>query len=684
MAEPGPSTARAADRAVATRRTRRGGTGGRRPPPIRHPTHPIQIRAAIALAGLVAVPLLLILLAALVLWAIGLVLGGWVLAVLAVALLAFLGWVVRTAVQDVRAARPGPLVGAELHRTHHPELWAAVDAVAIRVGVTAPHRIVVDGSARIALVSGTGVGELVLGFPLLIGLDRDELRSLLTHEFAHAVDGGVRPLAATYRVTQRLAAVRGALRPGPARWAVQRYVWAFLLLAAEPNRRHELRCDDVAARLCGREATASALYRTAGVRTAWTALVDEYLPLAASAQRRPDLADAVRNLVAARAPVFEPAGDADPAADWEHDAHPPTLERIGRLTALPPEGIRHRRGPEAVTLLGESEAVVPDLERAVLVDDDPAAGWAEIIERAALADRHRTAALLARGAVDCGVPEPVTLAAVLDAVAAGRAERLVSAALPTGLTPAERGEAVVATLHEWLSAFVVLAVLARGLARVRLHWDRAPVVERRDVAGAWAPWDGDAQVAAAAASTTGIPPLRAWLTYLGADVDVAVEPAPPPPPRPLAGIADAELAGPFEARPVDVAVYSHGLLVSPVEASGATAVPPFLAGIAARVRDAVPGAPASPRGGASPAATRIARLMDRAGSDPAALPGGWWIAKESVAQAQLRDRRDGIELTLRLTEGGSTTVRGTQATSMHGTPLDDLARLFGPRLELSD
>jgi hypothetical protein len=307
------------------------------------------------------------------------------------------------------------------------------------------------------------------------------------------------------------------------------------------------------------------------------------------------------------------------------------------------------------------------LERSVLVDDDPPASWAAVAALAGVAEQERVAAVLARAALAAGVPEPATPAGILDALGRGEGRAIVDPLLPPALDAAERRTAAVALLGEFLDALVAVTLLRPGLARFRLDWAGPSRLERRDVpvgSDGWTAWDARDLVADAAASPGAVTPLRAWLTHLGADLASPIEAAPEPPPRPISAFADSEVLGPFGSRPVDVVVYSTGVLLA--------ASPPVTA--LARLRHRLAG------GAARVAADRIVKLADGAGADPGSVPGGWWVAADTVQHAQLRDRRAGFELHLRLGDGSGAVVRATPETTRRGTPVDDLARLLGDRL----
>jgi Zn-dependent protease with chaperone function len=580
-----------------------------------------------------------------------------VAAALALGLGVLLAWVLRTVVDT----RPPPLVGAELTREAHPRLWAEVDDLAGRIGTPPPGRIVTDGTVNAAVSLVGDRREMVIGLPLLVGLDRDELRAVVAHELAHHVTGTPPLVARAYRATRRLELTVASLRPGVVRWLLAEVSRSYLTLVTGPNRDHERAADDWAARLCGPGVTASALLRIGKLNAAWTVLVEQYLPLGGPARRRPSLADGLRNVLAARPAELEAAPPPPPASAF--DAHPPTAGRAARLSALPLGRPRPRTVP-ATTLLDGGDGALPTLERSVLVDDDPPAPWAEIAALAGMAEQERVAAVLARAALAAGLAEPVTPAAVLDALARGEGLAIVDQLLPPGLDPADRPAAAVALLGEFLAALVAVALLRPGLARFRLDWAGPSRLERRDVGDGWAAWDGGPLVADAAASPGSVAALRAWLAHLGADLAAPVEAAPEPPPRPLSAFTDCEVLGPFGSRPVDVVVWTTGVLLAPAPAQTVPArAVRRLSGGAARV-----------------AAARIVKLADGAGADPESVPGGWWIAADTVRHAQLRDPGPGVEIQVRFLDGSGAAVRGTAATDRRGTPVEDLGRLLGDRL----
>jgi Zn-dependent protease with chaperone function len=637
--------------------TRSGGTACRRTQNRRLALHAAGGLAVLLGMAVAAVPVVVALLIVAVMTSadngvLGAVLAGIAVTIAAVA--------VRT-MHEITTTESRPLVGAELPAHAHPQLWKAIADLGGLIGAPVPERIVVDGAAAVAINTAEAQREMLIGLPLLIGLDRDELRAVIAHELAH--DAPDRPTLVTvaYKVARRMNRSISALDAGLTRWLLVRAARPYLALVAPVLRDHELAADDWAARVCGPGVTASGLQRAAKLRTAWTILTEQYLPLSGPARRRPSLADGLRNLLAARAMELDAAPPPPPASRF--DAHPPAPERVGRLSALPPGAARARRAP-AVTLLAGEEATIPDLERHVLVDDDPPAGWAEIAELAGQAEQERVAAVVARAALAAGVPEPVTLDGLLDALARGAGPAIVDPLLAPGLSPAQRPVVAVRLARDCLAAVVGVAMLRSGLARFRLDWTGPSRLERRGVGGGWAAWDGAELITEAATSPTGVAPLRTWLAHLGVDLTSPIDPAPEPPPRPLSAFADAELNGPFGPRPVDLLVFTTGVLLVP--APTITAWRRVGRWLTRRTERA--------------ATDRIVRLAERAGTAPEEVDGGWWIPDDAISHAQLRERRIGFELLLRLQDGSGAVVTATENTTRRGTPDDDLTRLFGDRL----
>ena len=123
---------------------------------------------------------------------------------------------------------------------------------------------------------------LVLGFPVLTTLSRDELRAVMAHELAHFSGARDAFAAWVYRMRRSWIALRAALderlaTPLYVYWFIRWYVPRLDVASAEVSRRHELMADVVAAKVAGSRAAADALVAfEAGARfterTHWPAI----------------------------------------------------------------------------------------------------------------------------------------------------------------------------------------------------------------------------------------------------------------------------------------------------------------------------------------------------------------------------------------------------------------------------
>jgi Zn-dependent protease with chaperone function len=153
----------------------------------------MRVRAVAALPVLVLFPVVVLALV------VGVVAGGFYLGSFAgilgvkVAWIAIpVAWALFSAVRDVWRSRPEPMAGVELDRRPQPAFWAVVDDLADRMQTERPQRVVVNGTVNAAVTQVGGHREMVIGLPLLAGMSRDELVSVLAHELGHFASGHTR------------------------------------------------------------------------------------------------------------------------------------------------------------------------------------------------------------------------------------------------------------------------------------------------------------------------------------------------------------------------------------------------------------------------------------------------------------------------------------------------------------
>ena len=139
---------------------------------------------------LLALPVHLVTVAALVGAVLLVRFGAWTADLAAVALLA-VAWLGRPRLGSLKRTRKS---GLELPRDAAPQLWALADSVATRLGTRAPDVILVDNqyNASYARVGWRRRVVQRLGLPLWLSLSEQERVALLAHEFGHGVNGDSR------------------------------------------------------------------------------------------------------------------------------------------------------------------------------------------------------------------------------------------------------------------------------------------------------------------------------------------------------------------------------------------------------------------------------------------------------------------------------------------------------------
>ncbi|MFI5532194.1 M48 family metalloprotease [Kitasatospora sp. NPDC051853] len=419
----------------------------------------------------------------------------------------------------------GELPGLPVTREEQPALWAVVDRISERTGVRGPAEIRLIPEVNAGVWEETrllgllpGKRHLVIGVPLLIGLTEAELESVLAHEFGHYSNQDVRLGSVTMAGRTAILRTVGGLheradahkakeaaklrakadkrlakgrKPSSAEatGGVDRvlakvftqYGKLYLRVSEAVGRRQEYAADLVAARLAGRDATASALRRIPALDAAQDFYLGNYATLGWEAGLLPPpgqlygglahlLADPERRKELDALALELPETEHDP-----YDSHPPIERRVAAVEALPDDGRGAGSTASALGLLRDAEQVLAALEVVSLVPE--AAGkervdWPELVHRSLLADcrestRPLTAALTALGL-------PPTIGGALDAIDAGRTRELVErlplsdeARAATGRAARELARPV---LRGVLSRQAVLALVDAGLTQWELSW----------------------------------------------------------------------------------------------------------------------------------------------------------------------------------------------------------------------
>ncbi|MEN2416837.1 M48 family metallopeptidase [Streptomyces rimosus] len=476
--------------------------------------------------------------------------------------------------------------GPAVTDAEQPELWRAVRSLAERTGTRAPDAILLTEEVNAAVREDArllgllpGRRRLYLGVPLLIGLTEPQLHSVIAHELGHYGNADTRLAGITLRgrdsvlrtvegfqAPRRKLRGRAWARQGrPAGEAVregrsidlggggrtgfgygsmarpfQAYARFYLRATNSVGRGQELAADRVAARVAGRDATASALREIAVLDVVHDFYLNEYVALGARAALLPppgEVCGGVRHLLAdpeLRSDLAELRGEPGPGNGSPYDSHPPVAERVRLIEALPDDGRAADPARPALALLREPGRLLVELERVLLTPEALAmerADWPELIHRAthALAEADaealrtalseadakmvRTLPMDAREPRDSAAGAAWDLAALLDAIDAGRLWQVADHLPKSPEAARASGRAAREFLRPALEcgtrSLAELALVEAAGARWTLSWStptRLRLPEERDLTEPLA-----AAVRAALADDPDTAPLRALL-----------------------------------------------------------------------------------------------------------------------------------------------------------------------------
>ncbi|MFD8594481.1 M48 family metallopeptidase [Kitasatospora sp. NPDC059646] len=460
--------------------------------------------------------------------------------------------------------------GLLLTREEQPELWARVDRIAEATGVRGPAEIRLVPAVNAGVSEDTrllgmvpGRRHLVIGAPLLIGLTEAELDSVLAHEFGHYANNDVRLSGVTvagrtaiahtiatlhHRADQhlagraaeiaddnayRVARGRKARDEDPGNGGVERYLAKlftqyaklYFRVSESVSRSQEFAADRHAARIAGRDATASALRRIPALDAAQDFYLDRYATMGWDAGLLPPpgqffgglahlLADPERREELAGMGLDLPDEQADP-----YDSHPPIRQRVAAVEALPDTPGLPGLGEDrpAIGLLRDPQRWLAELESASLVPEAAnkrRVDWPELVHETLLVHARENAQPVLRALTDSGLHG--TVEAMLDALDAGRgaelAERLPQTEESAKATGRAAREFRRPLLRKALMSLTVFGLASQQLARWELSWSRpAALVLPGDLADRL-----PAALDAAVADTPDTAPLRTLLTEAAA------------------------------------------------------------------------------------------------------------------------------------------------------------------------
>ncbi|WP_428952652.1 M48 family metalloprotease [Streptomyces sp. cg35] len=420
-----------------------------------------------------------------------------------------------------------PADGLRVDERQEPRLWAVVRDLAERAGTRAPDEIylvpevnaaVHEESRLLGLRSGRRV--LRIGAPLLSGLDEAQLIGVLAHEFGHYSNADTRLGAINRRgfeqisrtvstLLERSAAKRSQEREkaeakearrvakGKAarevdtgyagvtyRIAAKPFIWygTFYVRAMRGTmRRQEYAADLTAARIAGRDATASALREIPALSAAFDFYFDSYATLGTGAGLLPpqgEVFGGLRHLLAARSGELDEMRAELPQEERSaYDTHPPMADRVARIEQLPDDGRRSRAAGPALGLLADPAAMFAALEQAAL---SPAAlglrrsaDWTQLVHESMTTYVDRSAEPLRQAAREVTGGDG-SLESVLSAIDAGGmwqvADRLPKSQEAAAATGRAAREFARPRLRRLLSDLTAVDLIARGAAHFELSW----------------------------------------------------------------------------------------------------------------------------------------------------------------------------------------------------------------------
>ncbi|MFI9581191.1 M48 family metalloprotease [Streptomyces sp. NPDC052236] len=421
----------------------------------------------------------------------------------------------------------GP-AGLPVSEAQQPRLWQTARELAAGVSTRAPDeiRLTADMNAAVSedarflgLLSGTR--RLYLGVPLMTGLTEAQLRAVLAHEMGHysnadtrlasiAVRGRVQVLRTIGHFEERagskvakerarqekkaekaLAKGKGAKEIDTAgagityramAWIYTAYAKLYIRATESGSRRQELAADLAAARIAGRDATASALREIPVLDGAHDFYLRSYATMGVGAGLLPprgEVFGGVRHLLAARtAELDELRRDLPTERSSPYDTHPPIAERVARIEALPDDGRASEQSGPALALLHSLDDTLAAVEESALTAE--ALGlrrvdWPELVHESMTAYVEADAEPLRRATAELtGDPSLVSLLNAVDAGALWQiAERLPKSAEAAAASGRAAHEFARPAVRHGLSKLASGRLIADGRARWQLSWSES-------------------------------------------------------------------------------------------------------------------------------------------------------------------------------------------------------------------
>ncbi|GAB3253779.1 M48 family metallopeptidase [Kineosporia babensis] len=365
----------------------------------------------------------------------------------------------------LRAVPPAP--GLEVTPEQEPELWDEIDALSEAMGEDPPDRVVLVGEVTAAVTEASGDRELIIGLPLLVGMNRAELRAVIAHEIGHFAHGHTRGSGFVHRSRYFLRATVDNLDEGLVHRLLRAYLNLYDRVSSSVRREHERQADLWSARLAGPHALISALAQLQYTRVAWQRVLGFYGDSMLRDGPRGSLAQALTEVLEESDEDLREAVRRNPRPSSPYDSHPPVPERIALLRRLPepdPRDVPYLEYPDdpAWSWLLEPGRRMAEVE-ATQIAPGPAGqatDWATVLTFAGLRRFETTAAQFMSALRQFDRDLPPTLDSVLRVMAAGEGEQVVQPLLRGDIPRQQRDQLARRLLGESLLA-AVTTVLGR-------------------------------------------------------------------------------------------------------------------------------------------------------------------------------------------------------------------------------
>jgi hypothetical protein len=494
-----------------------------------------------------------------------------------------------------------------------------------------------------------GKRTMYLGAPLVMGLRRQHLRSILAHELGHYSGRHTALGGVTYRGRETIERVVERFgHKSMVGKVFSAYSRLYVVLTFAVSRQQELEADDFSAEVAGRDAAAAALAELPVINAAWEHYFEEFVTPVHDAGKRPlDFFEGFSEVLAA--PRLQVAlasfrTEFDEREKSRYDTHPPRSARIQRFASMPEDGVSADPTP-ALDLFDDVGTMMRELQEWMYRETRlEAAPWTDLLHGHEPQEVRERAEMLYRAA-KAAEPGEISLGTIVGSL---RGRQLTTWIRPHLEDPSS--ESIQEASDELVRCVVDEALMAVAGARVELAWDEdarlvdqaGQVLESRPVVEQ-----------AIRSSNPGV--LAEWLADHGVGLDY-VPHFPELDPRrevetqaPRVLEALAPIAG---DRKLFCLVLNHGVLLR--KARGGDQVAWWL-------------------GGKDPGRHLLARVLGRSGQQLIEEGGNTWLPWETIVSVRVgRGRTRRPKLTFHCTDGSTHAVKYRMHTTDSGETIPAL------------